>query len=61
MRSVEEMARERAELQQALWGIAMWNTHGQTIEKLAEVGALQIAKQRRLVEVEREIQEYINA
>lgn len=60
MRSVKEMAREREELRQTLSGIAQWNTYGKTLDELAEVGVQQIMTQRRLAEVEREIEEYIN-
>lgn len=54
-----ELAEERAKLQARLNGIAMWNTAGKTIDQLAEVELDKIETMRRLAEVNRQIDDYI--
>ncbi len=61
MPEIAELAREKIRLQQMLEAIAMTNFYGRSLDELTDLALKQIETRKRLIQVEREIAQYINA
>ncbi len=61
MPEIAELAREKIRLQQMLEAIAMTNVYGRSLDELTDLELKQIETRKRLIQVEREIAQYINA